>query len=481
MLRDEPQKLVWDQLWSREVSYHWDSLSQTIYDKIIDISGGIQGKRMVEAGSGSGKISLRLAAEEAEVTLVDYSKNALYNSRSAFYRAKVPGTFILSDIREMQLPDHQFDLTWNAGVLEHFDEDEQVTILREMIRVTKPGGTVLVITPFAECLPYRAGKEAAEQLGTWMYGTEYPIFSLKDSFERSGIALIEESSIGFLNSLDFLDFIQDSQTVKHWLTKWYHGLTKEEKCNVPGYLLVSVGVVGTVPGKAMSSLHPSPETQLSPEDKLSRAQTIISSYHAKREKSHYLSSYKEEESTYWFPLLAILDSLLVARGTKVLDIGAAYGTLLMYSVLSGAKAYGLDMIPDYWSEELEQDYGVRWNLCNIEAEEIPGKEQFDVILFTEILEHMNYNPLPVLRKIKDRLTPGGSLLISTPWKRHFAPNQYDPDLLDMPYYQPGDGFIDAEIKYYTIDEMYALAENTAFQVKSFEVYNGHLLAWFVNK
>lgn len=140
-----------------------------------------------------------------------------------------------------------------------------------------------------------------------------------------------------------------------------------------GYLLVSVGVVGTVPGKAMSSLHPSPETQLSPEDKLSRAQTIISSYHAKREKSHYLSAYKEEESTYWFPLLAILDSLLVARGTKVLDIGAAYGTLLMYSVLSGAKAYGLDMIPDYWSEELEQDYGVRWNLCNIEAEEIREK------------------------------------------------------------------------------------------------------------
>ena len=73
-----------------EVSYHWDSLSQTIYDKIMEVSGGIQGKRILEAGSGTGKISLRLAAEHAEVTLVDYSENALFNSRSAFYKAKVP-------------------------------------------------------------------------------------------------------------------------------------------------------------------------------------------------------------------------------------------------------------------------------------------------------------------------------------------------------------------------------------------------------
>lgn len=479
MLRDDRQKLVWDQLWSQEVSYQWDSLSQTIYEKIIEVSGGIQGKRIVEAGSGTGKISLRLAAEEAEVTLIDYSENALYNSRSAFYSAKVPGTFIRSDIREMLLPDHHFDLAWNAGVMEHFEEEEQVTILKEMIRVTKPGGTILVIAPFAECLPYRAGKEAAEQLGTWMYGTENPPFSLKDQFARCGISLVEESSIGFLDSLDFLDFIRDSQTVKHWLTMWYHGLPKQEQLSVPGYLLVSVGVVGTGPDNPPSPLRRSPETQLPPEDKLFRAQTIISSYHAKREKSHYLTAYKEEEASYWFPLLSILDSLLVARGTKVLDIGAAYGTLLMYSVLCGAKAYGLDMIPDYWSEELEQDYGIKWSPCNIEAEEIPGKERFEVILFTEVLEHMNYNPIPVVHKIKERLTPGGSLLISTPWKRHFAPNQHYPDILDVPYYQPGDGFIDAETKYYTIDEMYTLAEAAGFQVKSLDVYNGHLLAWFV--
>lgn len=51
----------------------------------------------------------------------------------------------------------------------------------------------------------------------------------------------------------------------------------------------------------------------------------------------------------------------------------------------------------------------------------------------------------------------------------------------MPYYRTGDGFIDAEMKYYTIDELYVLSEATDFHVKSLEVFNGHLFAWFLKK
>ncbi|MGG4350857.1 class I SAM-dependent methyltransferase [Paenibacillus lautus] len=112
---------------------------------------------------------------------------------------------------------------------------------------------------------------------------------------------------------------------------------------------------------------------------------------------------------------------------------------------------------------------------------MPGNERYDVVLFTEVLEHMNYNPIPVFRKIHERLMPGGSLLISTPWKRYFAPAHSDPDLFHMPYYQTGDGFIDAEKKYYSIDELYVLSEATDFHVKSLELCNGYLLAWFLKK
>ena len=118
------------------------------------------------------------------------------------------------------------------------------------MRVTKPGGTIIVLTPFAECLPYRAGKKprnsSAPGCTVWSAQPLLSRIHLSDAEYR----LSRRAKIGFLDSLDFLDFIRDSQTVKHWLTMWYHGLPEQEKRNVPGYLLVSVGMVGPLPETA---------------------------------------------------------------------------------------------------------------------------------------------------------------------------------------------------------------------------------------
>ncbi|MBJ9993537.1 class I SAM-dependent methyltransferase [Paenibacillus sp. S28] len=236
------QKAVWDRLWSREVSYQWDSLSQSIFETICESVGEVKGKRVLEAGSGTGKVSLHLAMEGAHVTLVDYSEKALENSRTAFRQANCEGSFVLSDIRRMHALNNQYDLTWNAGVLEHFTFDEKVTILKEMARVTKPGGTIVIMTPYSKCLPYRIGKAFAERQGTWMYGVEQPVLTLKDEFAHSGITFLDERDIGFVNSLDFLDFIPSSHVIKNLILEWYEGLPDADKSLFPGYLLVSKGI-----------------------------------------------------------------------------------------------------------------------------------------------------------------------------------------------------------------------------------------------
>ncbi|WP_438350061.1 class I SAM-dependent methyltransferase [Paenibacillus sp. FA6] len=237
----DQQKEVWDKLWSHKVSYRWDSLSQVIYDTIRKWINPIQNLNILEAGSGTGKISLRLAAEGAQVTLVDYSAKALDNSREAFGHENCQGTFILSDIRNIQVTDNKYDLTWNAGVLEHFTFEEKVNILKEMDRITKPGGIILILTPFAKCLPYRVGKAYAEKQGVWMYGVEEPVTTLVNEFESSGIPLLSETDIGFVNSLDFLDFIPQSDIIKQSIIQWYQELSAEDQNFFPGYLLVSVG------------------------------------------------------------------------------------------------------------------------------------------------------------------------------------------------------------------------------------------------
>ena len=52
---------------------------------------------------------------------------------------------------------------------------------------------------------------------------------------------------------------------------------------------------------------------------------------------------------------------------------------------------------------------------NIESERFPFPDhQFDVLLFCEIIEHLQTDPLNVLREIKRVLKPGGTLVLTTP-------------------------------------------------------------------
>ncbi|NID04185.1 class I SAM-dependent methyltransferase [Luteibacter jiangsuensis] len=51
---------------------------------------------------------------------------------------------------------------------------------------------------------------------------------------------------------------------------------------------------------------------------------------------------------------------------------------------------------------------------NVDVEDIPFPGPFDVILFCEVIEHLVSDPLNALRRIKERLAPGGTLILTTP-------------------------------------------------------------------
>ncbi|KAF1008004.1 MAG: Ubiquinone biosynthesis O-methyltransferase [Luteibacter sp.] len=71
---------------------------------------------------------------------------------------------------------------------------------------------------------------------------------------------------------------------------------------------------------------------------------------------------------------------------------------------------------------------------NVDVEDIPFEGSFDVILFCEVIEHLVSDPLGALRRIKDKLTPGGALVLTTPnmnrlenvAKMLAGQNMYDP-------------------------------------------------------
>ncbi|WP_018749876.1 methyltransferase domain-containing protein [Paenibacillus sanguinis] len=501
--QEELQQHVWERLWSQPVSYEWDSVSETVYQQLTALSGGLNGLHIAEAGSGTGKISLRLAKEGAKVTLIDYSQQALANSQAAFQQEGLSADYLLADIREIPLPDHSVDLTWNAGVLEHFSHEEQVRIVQEMIRITKPGGLLVILTPSAASLPYRLGKFAAERSGRWMYGQETPVVSMEQVFRDAGLTLLKESPIGFLDSLAFLDFIAGSGPLKEIARQWYDSLEETERQALPGYLLCSVGQNASPPSEGMTSSEQplASAPKVDPKaimDRIVQAQQLIREYHEQAEgtSSEELLKFQQVETSTWLPLVLILDQLIQERAavgaqTRVLDIGPAYGTLLLFSALLGAECYGLDNTAEYWPEEPAAKYGMQWIKRDIEAAGIPGSAHYDIVLLTSVLEHLRFNPLPVLRDIHARLIPQGSLLLTTPWKRYVDPLSPAKDFTELPDYSSQTA-VDAanvsqaaqeitSIKLYSIDEIYALAEAAGFRIQSLQPFNSYLQAWLIKK
>jgi ubiquinone/menaquinone biosynthesis C-methylase UbiE len=57
----------------------------------------------------------------------------------------VSGVGITADVRELAFKNSVFDLVYSLGVVEHFPETAQA--VKEMARVSKNGGYVLITTP----------------------------------------------------------------------------------------------------------------------------------------------------------------------------------------------------------------------------------------------------------------------------------------------------------------------------------------------
>jgi SAM-dependent methyltransferase len=79
-------------------------------------------------------------------------------------RARGSALFSVQDVRSLQYPQEMFDLVYSMSVIEHVDgETGDSESIREMIRVLKPGGPLLVTVPVGEryVLQDRIGFEGA--------------------------------------------------------------------------------------------------------------------------------------------------------------------------------------------------------------------------------------------------------------------------------------------------------------------------------
>jgi 2-polyprenyl-3-methyl-5-hydroxy-6-metoxy-1,4-benzoquinol methylase len=147
---------------------------------------------------------------------------------------------------------------------------------------------------------------------------------------------------------------------------------------------------------------------------------------------YYAKAYKQEEIFYWSPVAKwIYDEKNVET---VLDIGCAYGTLAIYvKKLFNAEIYATDYLKII-SDDILRKFNIIYEVNNIELDVFPWNMKFDLILLTEVFEHLNFHGLFTLKKIQGLLTEKGSLYLTTPDAKVWGKlTDYYNHYNDMPY------------------------------------------------
>jgi len=160
-------------------------------EKNIPIKDGM---KVLEAGSGPAHDSIIFAENGANVTAVDLSENALRNAKKIYSDLGYPINTINANITKLPFADNYFDLTWNAGVLEHFNDSELEKVFQEMVRVTKRSGLILVFVPNKFYFWYQMHLKTAKNR-QYEFERAYSIFKLKRLFEANGLKNIKVSGV----------------------------------------------------------------------------------------------------------------------------------------------------------------------------------------------------------------------------------------------------------------------------------------------
>ncbi len=182
---------VWDKV--TEVYAGIDPLApdhQAFLHRFLEAVGPPAGRTFCEVGCGSGTTSAALAKLGARVTLVDLSPKALDFARGQFAKLGLPADSIRQNGLRMGVRDGAFDVVWNGGVIEHFTDEGKLGLMREMWRITRPGGLLVILVPNADGWPFRLGKWIAERRGKWIFGFE------DDLSARRFRGLARQASIG---------------------------------------------------------------------------------------------------------------------------------------------------------------------------------------------------------------------------------------------------------------------------------------------
>jgi ubiquinone/menaquinone biosynthesis C-methylase UbiE len=121
MIKNEAK--FWDKTWSRPYG-RYNRHHKEIWEAVVPF---IKGK-VIDLGVGT---ALMYQGKDIDLTGIDWSETGIEEAKKNYPQGK----FSVGDIRKTDFPDKHFDTCILAGILDYFDDWEEV--LKEARRITK--------------------------------------------------------------------------------------------------------------------------------------------------------------------------------------------------------------------------------------------------------------------------------------------------------------------------------------------------------
>lgn len=127
--------------------------------RAVEVMGDTSGRRILEVGVGTG-LNLSLYKKGSDVTGIDFSPQMLDRAEARAAREGLTPRLFEMDAADLRFPDDSFDVVYAPYLISVVPDP--VGVLREMQRVCRPGGRLLILNHF------RSPNRVVSQVERWV-------------------------------------------------------------------------------------------------------------------------------------------------------------------------------------------------------------------------------------------------------------------------------------------------------------------------
>jgi len=228
---------LWDKLWEGSSKspkeHHYNLLKEEqgpVWKKIKVILekkfSSIERLKVVELGAGMGSYSALMARQGADVTVFDYSEEAIQEAKKFFDSMGLRLKYVLGNALDLEEGlKGMFNVSMSFGLSEHFVNKERLMINKSHFDVLDDNGLTFISVPNKYCIPYRIWKKKREILKKWEFGTEIPYSRTEFRTICRELKVENYSFIGspFFSSLNFIfpfNTWENSLTKRFFRSRW---------------------------------------------------------------------------------------------------------------------------------------------------------------------------------------------------------------------------------------------------------------------